>query len=139
MRPSGNRQRSDEKWSGKAVVLEPYLGAYGHLVAFAQADLAYTHIHPNTADQNNGMLTFLGQVAAEFTINASTPHQACTACSCSSPPEAKSTPHPAFTRTEPLGQTALFRLALEVDTESERRRLLCVETGTIIGAGAGGG
>lgn len=50
--------------AGKRVVLEPYLGAFGHLVAFAKSDLAYTHIHPNSADQNNGMLTFLGQVAA---------------------------------------------------------------------------
>ena len=75
--------------SGKPTVLEPYLGAFGHLVAFAQSDLAYTHIHPNTADENLGTLTFLGQVAApglhrlfmqfaaagtvhtaEFTINA---------------------------------------------------------------------
>lgn len=76
--------------AGKPTVLGPYLGAFGHLVAFAQSDLAYTHIHPNTADENMGSLTFLGQVAApglhrlfmqfaaagtvhtaEFTINAS--------------------------------------------------------------------
>lgn len=76
--------------AGAPVKLEPYLGAFGHLVAFAQSDLAYTHIHPNSADEGNGMLTFEGQVAApgpqrlflqfstggqvrlaEFTINAS--------------------------------------------------------------------
>ena len=50
--------------AGKRVMLEPYLGAFGHLVAFAKSDLAYTHHHPNSADQNNGMLTFLGKVAA---------------------------------------------------------------------------
>ena len=50
--------------SGEATVLEPYLGAYGHLVAFAQSDLAYTHIHPTSADETMGTLTFVGQVAA---------------------------------------------------------------------------
>ncbi|MEV6683743.1 hypothetical protein AB0N28_00065 [Streptomyces sp. NPDC051130] len=33
---------------GKPVVdLEPYLGAYGHLVALRDGDLAYLHVHPN--------------------------------------------------------------------------------------------
>ncbi|GHG38092.1 hypothetical protein [Streptomyces hydrogenans] len=33
---------------GKPVTdLEPYLGAYGHLVALRQGDLAYLHVHPN--------------------------------------------------------------------------------------------
>lgn len=50
--------------AGKPVKLEPYLGAFGHLVAFDSSDLAYTHIHPSSADQNNGSLTFTGQVAA---------------------------------------------------------------------------
>ncbi|MFD0785678.1 hypothetical protein ACFQZ8_17370, partial [Micromonospora azadirachtae] len=27
--------------------LEPYLGAYGHLVALRQGDLAYLHVHPD--------------------------------------------------------------------------------------------
>lgn len=26
--------------------LEPYLGAYGHLVALRQGDLGYAHVHP---------------------------------------------------------------------------------------------
>lgn len=26
--------------------LQPYLGAYGHLVALRQGDLAYLHVHP---------------------------------------------------------------------------------------------
>ena len=74
---------------GTPVVLEPYLGAFGHLVAFAKTDLAYTHIHPSSADKNGGTLVFLGEVSApgvhrlfmqfaaggtvhtaEFTINA---------------------------------------------------------------------
>ncbi|MFC0507748.1 hypothetical protein [Micromonospora costi] len=33
---------------GKPVTdLEPYLGAYGHLVALRQGDLAYLHVHPD--------------------------------------------------------------------------------------------
>lgn len=31
---------------GKPVVLEPYLGAAGHLVALRTSDLAYLHVHP---------------------------------------------------------------------------------------------
>ena len=50
--------------AGDAAALEPYLGAFGHLVAFAQSDLAYTHIHPSSADEATGTLTFTGQVVA---------------------------------------------------------------------------
>ncbi len=50
--------------AGAPAKLEPYLGAFGHLVAFAQSDLAYTHIHPSSADEGNGTLTFEGQVVA---------------------------------------------------------------------------
>jgi hypothetical protein len=33
---------------GRAVTdLEPYLGAYGHLVALREGDLAYLHVHPD--------------------------------------------------------------------------------------------
>jgi hypothetical protein len=33
---------------GKPVTdLQPYLGAYGHLVALRSGDLAYLHVHPN--------------------------------------------------------------------------------------------
>jgi hypothetical protein len=31
---------------GRPVVLEPYLGALGHLVALRRGDLAYLHVHP---------------------------------------------------------------------------------------------
>jgi hypothetical protein len=35
---------------GAAVTdLEPYLGAFGHLVALRQSDLAYLHVHPDAA------------------------------------------------------------------------------------------
>ena len=32
--------------SGKPVDLQPYLGAFGHLVAMRVGDLAYLHVHP---------------------------------------------------------------------------------------------
>ncbi|MFI5801586.1 hypothetical protein [Streptomyces sp. NPDC051561] len=36
--------------NGKPVTdLQPYLGAYGHLVALRSGDLAYLHVHPNGA------------------------------------------------------------------------------------------
>ena len=33
----------------RPAVLEPYLGAYGHLVVLRQGDLAYVHVHPETS------------------------------------------------------------------------------------------
>ena len=34
--------------NGRPVTdLRPYLGAYGHLVALRQGDLAYLHVHPD--------------------------------------------------------------------------------------------
>ena len=35
---------------GKAVEVEPYLGADGHLVALREGDLAYLHVHPMEAE-----------------------------------------------------------------------------------------
>ncbi len=36
---------------GRAVTdLQPYLGAYGHLVALREGDLAYLHVHPGESD-----------------------------------------------------------------------------------------
>jgi hypothetical protein len=44
---------------GRAVTdLEPYLGAYGHLVALHAPDLAYSHVHPNGEDRTAGAITF---------------------------------------------------------------------------------
>ena len=38
--------------------LEPYLGAYGHLVALHAPDLAYSHVHPKGEDVDSGAITF---------------------------------------------------------------------------------
>jgi hypothetical protein len=38
--------------------LEPYLGAYGHLVALHAPDLAYSHVHPDGEDHSAGAITF---------------------------------------------------------------------------------
>lgn len=39
--------------NGRPVTdLEPYLGAYGHLVALREGDLAYLHVHPNGAPRD---------------------------------------------------------------------------------------
>ncbi|MEU3400340.1 hypothetical protein [Streptomyces filamentosus] len=74
--------------------LEPYLGAYGHLVALRQGDLAYLHVHPNeggpgpdvsftaTAPSGGTYRLFLdfqheGKVrTAAFTVRAGTPSTA---------------------------------------------------------------
>jgi hypothetical protein len=38
--------------------LEPYLGSYGHLVALHGPELAYSHVHPISADPASGAITF---------------------------------------------------------------------------------
>jgi len=38
--------------------LEPYLGSYGHLVALHAPELAYSHVHPISADRSSGAITF---------------------------------------------------------------------------------
>ncbi|HEU4976546.1 MAG TPA: hypothetical protein VFT50_15750 [Baekduia sp.] len=38
--------------------LQPYLGAYGHLVALHTPDLSYSHVHPNGEDRRGGVITF---------------------------------------------------------------------------------
>lgn len=40
------------------TMLEPYLGAYGHLVALHAPDLAYSHVHPDGEDRDAGAITF---------------------------------------------------------------------------------
>jgi len=40
--------------SGKPVALQPYLGAYGHLVALRVGDLAYLHVHPEDTPGQDG-------------------------------------------------------------------------------------
>ena len=46
---------------GKAVEVEPYLGAGGHLVALRERDLAYLHVHP-TGGRDESKISF----ATEF-------------------------------------------------------------------------
>ncbi|MFB4269429.1 hypothetical protein [Nonomuraea sp. GTA35] len=41
--------------------LEPYLGAYGHLVALRAGDLAYLHVHPEESKQAGPEITFYAQ------------------------------------------------------------------------------
>jgi hypothetical protein len=38
--------------------LQPYLGAYGHLVALHAPELAYSHVHPDGEDRAGGAITF---------------------------------------------------------------------------------
>jgi hypothetical protein len=43
--------------------LQPYLGAYGHLVALRDGDLAYLHVHPDEAGASPGpAITFFAEV-----------------------------------------------------------------------------
>ncbi len=56
---------------GDAVAdLEPYLGAFGHLVALRQGDLAYLHVHPR-AEEPQAEGTFGPEIA--FEASAPTP------------------------------------------------------------------
>ncbi|ROO51954.1 hypothetical protein EDC02_6846 [Micromonospora sp. Llam0] len=43
--------------AGRAPTLEPYLGAYGHLVALRDGDLGYLHVHPE-AELVDGAVKF---------------------------------------------------------------------------------
>ncbi|MET3960857.1 hypothetical protein ABIE44_000791 [Marmoricola sp. OAE513] len=50
---------------GKDVSLEPYLGAYGHLVAIREANLSFLHVHPDPGGANGGSgVPFLVNVGA---------------------------------------------------------------------------
>ena len=44
--------------------LQTYLGAYGHLVALRQGTLAYSHVHPDTANLRQGMIGFQADLRA---------------------------------------------------------------------------
>jgi hypothetical protein len=53
---------------GRAVRdLQPYLGAYGHLVALHAPDLTYSHVHPNGEDRRGGLITFDTELHARGT------------------------------------------------------------------------
>lgn len=102
---------------GKPVSdLDPYLGAYGHLVALRSDDLAYLHVHPNgepgdgttqpgpevtfttTAPSSGAYRLFLdfkheGKVrTAEFTTTATTPTGGGSAPTTSNSPAPEATP-----------------------------------------------
>ncbi len=47
--------------------LEPYLGAYGHLVALRQSDLAYLHVHPAEGAGAGPEIAFAADVASAGT------------------------------------------------------------------------
>jgi hypothetical protein len=56
---------------GKPVTtLQPYLGAFGHLVALREGDLAYLHVHPEGEEPEVGQLSGPG---IEFAAEAPTP------------------------------------------------------------------
>lgn len=42
--------------------LQPYLGAFGHLVALREGDLAYLHVHPHESEQAGPDITFTAEV-----------------------------------------------------------------------------
>jgi hypothetical protein len=42
--------------------LQPYLGAYGHLVALRDGDLAYLHVHPEATPGAGPRITFVAEV-----------------------------------------------------------------------------
>ena len=52
------------------TLLEPYLGAYGHLVALREGDLAYLHVHPHGEEPETGQTS--GPEVA-FEVTAPTP------------------------------------------------------------------
>ncbi|MFG2041254.1 hypothetical protein [Dactylosporangium sp. NPDC048998] len=47
--------------------LEPYLGAYGHLVTLRQGDLAYLHVHPEPDAQAGPLVRFTAEVPSAGT------------------------------------------------------------------------
>jgi hypothetical protein len=49
---------------GQAITdLQPYLGAFGHLVAMRSGDLAYAHVHPD--DYVDGTVRFDAELSSE--------------------------------------------------------------------------
>lgn len=59
-----------EKDGSPVADLQPYLAAYGHLVALREGDLAYLHVHPDGAEPTAGKP---GGPRVEFTTTAPTP------------------------------------------------------------------
>jgi len=46
------------------TALQPYLGAFGHLVALRKPDLAYSHVHPTGHDKAAATITFDAEFAS---------------------------------------------------------------------------
>ncbi|GAA4587878.1 hypothetical protein BJY16_008367 [Actinoplanes octamycinicus] len=66
---AGDPRAGAESWmtvsvskAGQPVILEPYLGAYGHLVALRRGDLAYVHLHPQEGAVAGPDVTFDARV-----------------------------------------------------------------------------
>jgi hypothetical protein len=54
--------------SGRPVTkLQPYLGAFGHLVALRRPDLAYSHVHPIAHDARAGTIRFHAELPSAAT------------------------------------------------------------------------
>jgi len=47
--------------------LEPYLGAFGHLVALRDGDLAYLHVHPEETTKAGPQIVFYAEVPSDGT------------------------------------------------------------------------
>lgn len=62
MRADGDELTFDITRDGRAIEVEPYLGAGGHLVALREGDLAFLHVHPDEA----------GEVAFEASLDQGT-------------------------------------------------------------------
>jgi hypothetical protein len=63
---------------GKPVTdLQPYLGAYGHLVALRARDLAYLHVHPQSTGTAGPEITFYAEVpsAGDYRLFLDFQHQ----------------------------------------------------------------
>jgi len=64
----GSRLTFTVTQSGKPAVLQPYLGAFGHLVALRVGDLAFLHVHPEGTPGHEhhppagGKITFIAPV-----------------------------------------------------------------------------
>lgn len=54
----GDELAFDVTRDGRAVQVEPYLGADGHLVALREGDLAFLHVHPVEGEEDDDAIRF---------------------------------------------------------------------------------
>jgi hypothetical protein len=65
---SASRLTLEVSKDGRPVTdLEPYLGAFGHLVALRDGDLAYLHVHPQESKQAGPEIVFYAEVPSAGT------------------------------------------------------------------------